>query len=61
MSKRLGPKDSELISQYRNGSEAAFEALVDKYKARVFTTIHMIVKDQGVAEDLLQDVFVKVV
>jgi RNA polymerase sigma factor (sigma-70 family) len=61
MSKRLGPKDSELISQYRNGSEAAFEVLVDKYKARVFTTIHMIVKDRGVAEDLLQDVFVKVV
>ncbi|HLU89393.1 MAG TPA: sigma-70 family RNA polymerase sigma factor [Cyclobacteriaceae bacterium] len=61
MSKRVGPKDSELISQYRNGSEAAFEVLVDKYKSRVFTTIHMIVKDQGVAEDLLQDVFVKVV
>ncbi|HLT08620.1 MAG TPA: sigma-70 family RNA polymerase sigma factor [Cyclobacteriaceae bacterium] len=61
MSKRLAPKDSELISQYRNGNEAAFEALVDKYKARVYTTIHMIVKDQGVAEDLLQDVFVKVV
>ena len=61
MSKRVGPKDSELISQYRNGSEAAFEVLVDKYKSRVFTTILMIVKDQGVAEDLLQDVFVKVV
>jgi RNA polymerase sigma-70 factor (ECF subfamily) len=61
MSKRLGPKDSELISQYRNGSELAFEVLVDKYKSRVFTTIQMIVKDQGVAEDLLQDVFVKVV
>ena len=61
MSKRVGPKDSELISQYRNGSEAAFEVLVDKYKSRVFTTIHMIVKDQGVAEDLVQDVFVKVV
>lgn len=61
MSKRLGPKDSELIAQYRNGSELAFEVLVDKYKSRVFTTIHMIVKDQGVAEDLLQDVFVKVV
>jgi RNA polymerase sigma factor (sigma-70 family) len=61
MSKRLGPKDSELIAQYRNGSEAAFELLVDKYKSRVFTTIYMIVKDHGVAEDLLQDVFVKVV
>jgi len=61
MRKGLGPKDSELIAQYRNGNEAAFEMLVDKYKSRVFTTIQMIVKDQGTAEDLLQDVFVKVV
>ncbi|MEX2568036.1 MAG: sigma-70 family RNA polymerase sigma factor [Cyclobacteriaceae bacterium] len=61
MSKRVGPKDSELISQYRNGSEIAFEKLVDKYKTKVYTTIVMIVKEQGVAEDLLQDVFVKVV
>lgn len=61
MSKRVGPKDSELISQYRNGSELAFERLVDKYKNKVYSTILMIVKEQGVAEDLLQDVFVKVV
>lgn len=61
MSKRVGPKDSELIAQYRNGSEAAFELLVDRYRSRVYSTIFMIVKDQGVAEDLLQDVFVKVV
>lgn len=61
MSKRVGPKDSELIAQYRNGSEAAFEVLVDRYSSRVYSTIFMIVKDQGVAEDLLQDVFVKVV
>src|SRR5690554_7944145 len=61
MSKRLGPKDSELISQYRNGSEAAFEVLVDKYKSRVFKTSHMIVKNHEVAENLLQDLYVKVV
>lgn len=61
MSKRVGPKDSELIAQYRNGSEVAFEMLVDRYKTRVYSTILMIVKDQGVAEDLLQDVFFKVV
>ena len=61
MSKRIGPQDSELIAQYRNGSEAAFDVLVDRYQSRVFTTIYLIVKDQDVAEDLLQDVFVKVV
>lgn len=61
MSKRIGPQDSELIAQYRNGSEAAFDVLVDRYQSKVFTTIYLIVKDQAVAEDLLQDVFVKVV
>lgn len=61
MSKRIGPQDSELIAQYRNGSEAAFDLLVDRYQSKVFTTIYLIVKDQDVAEDLLQDVFVKVV
>jgi RNA polymerase sigma-70 factor (ECF subfamily) len=61
MNKRIGPQDSELIAQYRNGSEAAFDLLVDRYQSKVFTTIYLIVKDQAVAEDLLQDVFVKVV
>ena len=51
MSKRIGPQDSELITQYRNGSEAAFDLLVDRYQSKVFTTIYLIVKDQAVAED----------
>lgn len=61
MSKRLGPEDGELIAQYRNGSEAAFDLLVDRYQSKVYTTIFLIVKDQEIAEDLLQDVFVKVI
>ncbi|MGY6558975.1 MAG: RNA polymerase sigma factor [Nitritalea sp.] len=61
MNKRTSPKDSELIAQFRAGNEFAFESLVEKYKSRVFTTIQLIVKDDAVAEDLLQDVFIKVV
>ncbi|EMS32950.1 RNA polymerase sigma-70 factor, ECF subfamily [Mariniradius saccharolyticus AK6] len=61
MSNRVNPTDAELIASYRSGSEAAFEKLVEKYKSRVYTTIYLIVKDQAIAEDLLQDVFVKVV
>ena len=61
MSKLVGPADGVLITQYRNGNEAAFDLLVDRYKSKVYTTIFLIVKDQDVAEDLLQDVFVKVV
>jgi RNA polymerase sigma-70 factor (ECF subfamily) len=49
-----------LVTLYRNGNEAAFNLLVDRYHSKVFTTIFLIVKDQDVAEDLLQDVFVKV-
>jgi RNA polymerase sigma-70 factor (ECF subfamily) len=60
MSKQLGPEDGVLITSYRNGNEAAFNLLVDRYQSKVFTTIFLIVKDQDVAEDLLQDVFVKV-
>lgn len=61
MSKRKGPQDSELISQYRSGSEAAFDLLVDRYQSKLYTTIFLIVKDRAIAEDLLQEVFVKVV
>ncbi len=61
MIKRLGPQDSELIAQYRNGSDAAFDHLVDRYQSKIYTTIFLIVKDQKIAEDLLQDVFVKVI
>jgi RNA polymerase sigma factor (sigma-70 family) len=53
--------DSNLLSQYKNGNEFAFEVLVNRHKSRVFTTIKLIVKDQYVAEDLLQDSFIKAV
>ena len=61
MSKEIGPQDSELIAQYRNGYEPAFGLLVDRHKRKIYTSIFLIVKDQEVAEDILQEVFVKVV
>jgi RNA polymerase sigma factor (sigma-70 family) len=60
MSNRIYPKDSELITSYRGGNVSSFEQLFEKYKSKVLTTIYLIVKDQEVAEDLLQDVFIKV-
>ncbi|MHA7131934.1 RNA polymerase sigma factor [Algoriphagus namhaensis] len=61
MSNRIGPKDSELIRQYRSGHDEAFDLLVDRYQNKLFTTIFLIVKDRGLAEDILQDVFTKVI
>jgi RNA polymerase sigma factor (sigma-70 family) len=52
--------DSELVSLYiKNNDEKAFETLVRRYKSKVYTTIYLIVKDTFVAEDLMQDVFIK--
>lgn len=53
--------DAKLVSLYINGDEGAFEQLVNKSKARVFTTIYLIVRDKGVAEDLLQDTYIKTI
>lgn len=53
--------DSELIVQYKNGNEYAFEVLVNRYKNRIFTTINLIVKDESVSEDILQETFIKAI
>ena len=57
----FGVSDSLLVSRYKNGSEEAFEELVARHNSRVFTTIYLIVKDKYIAEDLLQETFIKVV
>ncbi len=53
--------DSELIKLYRDGNEEAFERLLNRHKARVYTTVYLIVKDKYIAEDLLQEAFIKAV
>lgn len=53
--------DAELVTQYIKGNEAAFAQLLKRHKAKVYTTIYLIVKDQYIAEDLMQDTFIKAV
>jgi RNA polymerase sigma-70 factor (ECF subfamily) len=53
-------EDSELIPRVRGGDLAAFEALYDKYKGQVYRTALAITRDQGAAEDILQDCFLRV-
>jgi RNA polymerase sigma factor (sigma-70 family) len=53
--------DSSLVILYINGNEKAFEQLVQRHKSKIYTTIYLIVKDTYVAEDLLQDTFIKAV
>ncbi len=59
--KKYRISDSELVSLYINGDEDAFKELVLRHKNKVFTTIHLIVKDRYLAEDLLQETFIKAI
>ena len=61
MNKIKNLTDAQLIAQYREGSEEAFAELLNRYKSKVYTNIYLIVKDRYVAEDLLQEVFIKVI
>ena len=59
--KKFSVSDSQLISQYKAGNEFAFEQLVERHKQKIFTTIYLIVKDQAIAEDLMQETFIKAI
>lgn len=54
-------QDRDLIKGFIAGNDLCFDVLLQRYKSKVFTTIFVIVKDRSVAEDLFQDVMIKVV
>ena len=53
--------DQELINEYINGDEKAFEILLSRHKDKIYTSIYLFVKDQELAEDIFQDVFIKII
>src|ERR1700688_678946 len=52
--------ERELVERCRRGDEGAFEELVDRYKTLVFALIARTVQDRSRAEDLAQDVFLRI-
>jgi RNA polymerase sigma factor (sigma-70 family) len=53
--------DQELIDLYLNGNEKAFEILLRRHKARIYTSIYIFCKDSQLAEDIFQEVFIKII
>ena len=51
--------DEELIEEFQNGKIASYNQLVYRYKDRLFNYIYQFVHDRDLAEDLLQDTFLK--
>ena len=50
--------DDEVVQLFKQGSNDAFEELVLRYKNALYYYIKAMVKDEGAAEDLFQEVFV---
>ncbi len=57
--KREPPSDTDLVRRFRAGEARAFEALVDRYKRSLFVLLVRIIGDRHGADDLLQEVFVR--
>ncbi|MFN5422008.1 MAG: RNA polymerase sigma factor [bacterium] len=53
--------DQELIQLFVQGDTNALEDLVNRHKNRIFTAIVMLVKDKNLAEDIFQDLFIKII
>lgn len=53
--------DQDLVHQYINGHEQSLEELVRRHKSKIYTSIYLLVKDSYLAEDIFQDVFIKVI
>lgn len=53
--------DQELIQMYVGGHESGLEALLNRYKSKIYTSIYMKVKDEYLAEDIFQETFIKII
>lgn len=51
--------DEQLLFQFLDGDERAFEALVERYEAPLRKLAYGLVRDWGLAEDIAQDAFIR--
>ena len=53
--------DHELIHNFQDGNLHALETLILRHKDKLYTSILFLVKDKYLAEDIFQDVLIKVI
>lgn len=53
--------DQQLIHLFKDGHNEALETLVFRHKDKLYTSIFLLVKDKYLAEDLFQEVFIRVI
>ena len=53
--------DQQLIENYLSGDEKSFEILLERHKSKIYSSIYMFVKDEDQANDIFQEVFIKII
>ncbi len=53
--------DQQLVQLYLDGDSNALSVLVVRYKDKIYTSIYLLVKDKYLAEDIFQDVFIRII
>jgi RNA polymerase sigma-70 factor (ECF subfamily) len=53
--------DEELMAEFQNGDATCFDALLERYRGPVFAMIVNMLNDRIAAEDVFQEVFLKVI
>ena len=53
--------DQQLVRLYIEGNTESLSTLVTRYKDKIYTSIYLLVKDKYLAEDLFQDVFIRII
>ena len=52
--------DAEIVTSFLEGEERAFQELVERYQTRLLNFIYRTIGDREKAEDLVQEVFIRV-
>lgn len=53
--------DRQLIISYLDGNEKCFETLLNRHRDKIYTSIYLFVRDRDLADDIFQDVFIKII
>ena len=61
MNKDSVKTDEQLVFEYVNGNNSSFDELLQRYNTKIFSYIFSVVNDRNQAEDLLQEIFYKVI
>jgi RNA polymerase sigma-70 factor, ECF subfamily len=55
-----GMEDSAVVASFLGGEERAFQELVERYQTRLLNFVYRTIGDREKAEDLVQEVFIRV-